>query len=592
MSNKLGNIIKEIINFDDESAFQDAKRFNSLFDDFGFELIEERKIFHRGLNDTILQNLYWVFSANNISRGDELKRVQYMMRSEYGLSESWTDTIIAGFADAFDMLEIYKNTIELQTTSAGNDVILELNSNNDDELEPLFKRVNIFLEDGDFKSANDYCEKILDINPESPMAYIGKLLAELHLPNTEQLGECAVILNDNGNYKKAVKYANDNLKRQLTNYAIAAEKRVTLNKKTQVYNNALELMNKNDYNSLSEAIQLFNTILDFKDVEDKVSEAKNRAEIIRKESIYKKAISMIKETEKSNREAAEMLQGISGYKDSDIIFDKCKKNAENYKIAYTRIASLQEITGKQKELENKYNSLGFFSGKEKNRISAEIEELKLEQQRIIDGLNELDINYNRAAIAYRLSTCERGSIFTYGKYKRPITWLTLCRDGDRILAITYNCLERIPFSSGNATWDKCSLRNWLNNSFYNSAFNQDEKENILSVKLHTPPTKENKRIISGGEDTIDKIFCLSVDEVKKYMPNISDRRADDLRYSERGITYTTLGWWTRSPGVSAEYGADVRSHRCTVDPGKIGYCIEKTSNFSAVRPAMWINIEM
>jgi len=54
----------------------------------------------------------------------------------------------------------------------------------------LLERAFIFLEDGDWKQADEYCERVLDADPKNARAYIGKLCAELHvrqeadLPNT------------------------------------------------------------------------------------------------------------------------------------------------------------------------------------------------------------------------------------------------------------------------------------------------------------------------------------------------------------------------------------------------------------------------
>lgn len=42
----------------------------------------------------------------------------------------------------------------------------------------LLKRAFMFLEDGDWESADKYCEKVLDIDPENAQAYLGKLLAK------------------------------------------------------------------------------------------------------------------------------------------------------------------------------------------------------------------------------------------------------------------------------------------------------------------------------------------------------------------------------------------------------------------------------
>ena len=39
-------------------------------------------------------------------------------------------------------------------------------------IAPLLKRAFMFLEDGDWKSAEEYCEKVLDIDPENAEAYL------------------------------------------------------------------------------------------------------------------------------------------------------------------------------------------------------------------------------------------------------------------------------------------------------------------------------------------------------------------------------------------------------------------------------------
>ncbi len=53
--------------------------------------------------------------------------------------------------------------------------------------DSLMKRANIFLEDGDYKSADEYFDRVLDQNPENGEAYLGKLLVERQLPNIDAL---------------------------------------------------------------------------------------------------------------------------------------------------------------------------------------------------------------------------------------------------------------------------------------------------------------------------------------------------------------------------------------------------------------------
>lgn len=60
-------------------------------------------------------------------------------------------------------------------------------SGNSATVDSLLKRVFIFLEDCAWNEADEYCEKVLDIDPENAQAYLGKLMAELHLTKKERL---------------------------------------------------------------------------------------------------------------------------------------------------------------------------------------------------------------------------------------------------------------------------------------------------------------------------------------------------------------------------------------------------------------------
>ena len=83
---------------------------------------------------------------------------------------------------------------------------------------PLLKRAFIFLEDGDWKSADEYCEKVLDIDPECAEAYLGKLMAELNIRKRTDLGKQTVYFDEDSNYQKAHRYGDKNLKAELDKY--------------------------------------------------------------------------------------------------------------------------------------------------------------------------------------------------------------------------------------------------------------------------------------------------------------------------------------------------------------------------------------
>lgn len=89
---------------------------------------------------------------------------------------------------------------------------------------PLLKRAFMFLEDGNFKDANDYCEKVLDIDPENAQAYLGKLMAELGVRTKEKLADLVEPFYDSDNYRKVIRFGDLSLKEELGGYLKSVEK--------------------------------------------------------------------------------------------------------------------------------------------------------------------------------------------------------------------------------------------------------------------------------------------------------------------------------------------------------------------------------
>ena len=82
----------------------------------------------------------------------------------------------------------------------------------------LLKRAFMFLEDGNWASADEYCEKVLDIDPECAQAYLGKLMVELKVKKQESLKDCPESFAQNGNYQKALRFGDEKLKKALSGY--------------------------------------------------------------------------------------------------------------------------------------------------------------------------------------------------------------------------------------------------------------------------------------------------------------------------------------------------------------------------------------
>ena len=150
---------------------------------------------------------------------------------------------------------------------------------------PLVKRIFLFLEEGDFSTAERYCEKVLDMDPENAQVYLAKLLIDLNIRNIDALFKQIEPFDNNINYQRALKYGDKSL--------------------------ADTLKQSSDK------------------VENNVEEKKRELEEKRKWEVYSDALSYAAEkTEAAQYMAAEMFESISGYKDSAVLAEKCNAEAK------------------------------------------------------------------------------------------------------------------------------------------------------------------------------------------------------------------------------------------------------------------------
>ena len=79
--------------------------------------------------------------------------------------------------------------------------------NDSPTLATLFERVRIFLADGDFVKADEYCERILDMEPTNWEAYYYKFLAALNLKNEDMLSAVSIPFGNVPVFHKLTQYA-------------------------------------------------------------------------------------------------------------------------------------------------------------------------------------------------------------------------------------------------------------------------------------------------------------------------------------------------------------------------------------------------
>jgi len=201
-----------------------------------------------------------------------------------------------------------------------------------------------------------------------------------------------------------------------------------------------------------------------------------------------------------------------------------------------------------------------------------------------------------------------GDIIPFGGYD----WRVLdIRDGAALL-ITEDITGQRAYHSIETpvTWEKCDLRRYLNNEFYDS-FSQADKERIITVTNKNPDNQWYGT--AGGNDTQDKIFLLSLEESDKYfgdsgdylnkrrkspknnkrrkfIPNINGDWLSNVHDGERMSDFEGYDswWWLRSPGGKDSEAACV-SFLCYGGIFVVGVSV--TGNLGGVRPALWVRLE-
>ena len=521
-----------------------------------------------------------------------------------------------------------------------------VNSGNANE-ESLLKRAFMFLEDGDWSAADEYCEKVLDIDPENARAYLGKLMAECRACRMEDLQNCEQPFDGSGNYNKILRFAEPDLAETLKDFNSYI-----------IYKGAVNAMTAADSeNEYKAAAEIFKTVPGFKDADALVEKCLDNAETCRKDTLYNSARSQMTGNIIRNYESAiRMFESISGWKDADEQINTCQlkikelkleaeRKAEEHRIAVEKakkkikkiititapivcvlivfLILLKAVIIPQYKLNKATQLIDSGDYDSAYALLEEIGDNEAIASRRYDGaIKYIDSGNYKAAYmlldglsykdsAERLQSAKQaliknakvGDIVYFGAYeqdvntsngKEDIEWLVLAKENNRVLVISDKALDCQPYhpSWSDVTWETCSLRKWLNNDFINSAFSDDEKVKIPTVTVSAD--KNPKYNTNPGNATTDKVFLLSIVETEKYFTSAEARECILTEYAIskvvsgyiKGGGKITCSWWLRSPGylqISAAY--------VYYDGDVHGLGSDVDDDDYAVRPAMWISID-
>lgn len=466
-------------------------------------------------------------------------------------------------------------------------------------VQSLLKRAFMFLEDGEWGSANEYAEKVLDIDPEDGEAYLAKAMSDLKKRSRSSMNDASGIAL-NANIQKALRFGSGSLKNEINDYIESTK--------------AAEAADQLEADKVIAAFSARQSGRQAQPLVQQLAAAKQRASYIEKIcGGYDKTAAQIKQLNGEKTAANSRLNTLRSKRDSLGLFAVKERKRLDGEIS--------EIAAGLKQLELKLDSalkqLGGFESKAAadKALSTARADVSSLQNRInesaLTGSGEFSCSQALKVLLAkprvfqlvskkqpRLASSYKGFVtIAFGRYPQAsnnesalIEWLVLKNDGSKALLISKYALDcqRYNTSGRDVTWETCTLRRWLNGSFINSAFSAEEQKQIL----HTTVTADRNPSSNTdpGNNTTDKVFLLSRAECSQYLVLCDARSCEGTAYcfaqgAAQQDVYGGCRWWLRSP---AYYSGCVI---CVNDNGM--YASAGCSTFSdgiTVRPALWINL--
>lgn len=202
-----------------------------------------------------------------------------------------------------------------------------------------------------------------------------------------------------------------------------------------------------------------------------------------------------------------------------------------------------------------------------------------------------------------------GETFLFGKFeqdnntgngKEDIEWIILYKSNkNSMMLISKYILDCKPynFENINITWEDSELRRYLNNDFYESAFDDFNKHFIMQNEMSNSKNINYKT--DGGNNTFDRVFLLSESQAKKYFAKSNKNNQNESRsaipteYAKNKGIYVSLdknewyggnaSYWLRTPGIDTTRAMMVQETGELFNYGEVVSSIE-----TGVRPCIWI----
>ncbi len=499
----------------------------------------------------------------------------------------------------------------------------------------LLQRGNIAVEDGEYDKADEFFEEVLNINPECAEAYLGKYMLQEKAANVDSLinkyihkyseedeeetveacpEEKVRIENTISQYivknyltaqklreiyifdrtyesnLESIKEQKNNILQELNTdrlflrakqYATGDCKKTVdriISEITQTLDNKIAEAEKEDENNKKEITDKYAQFLDEADNKARklYEEALNNREI-EYNSIRNRMESAV--TIEQYDECKNAFSNMDGYKDSYALIGQCNDMQNQIRERERRILIEKEKRRKKKKIIISTVSIGILL------TACLIVLVSLWYKKNVYEPKQLKIREEQAIQLYNNSykDLEVGQEITFGNNNGDMEWIVMDnKEGELLLLSKYVIEMNIAYDNQGETceWKDCSLRKWLNDEFYESAFSKEEKLLILNSDL------EGESFYADvTQSTTDKIFIFSETEYHEYY---------SLDYIAKFTNGSAANWWLRTPGAYSNHFYNYKNSQIVDAAGKIysrGVEIGTTGPLQiGIRPAMWIGI--
>lgn len=311
------------------------------------------------------------------------------------------------------------------------------------------------------------------------------------------------------------------------------------------------------------AAEMFEEVGEYEDAPQKAAECRRLAEKTKEDEKarrYNAAVYQMEnaKTVKGFEKAEKLFEEAGEYKDSQARITQCRENAEvlNHRRKVKRVIKTVIAIA--------VIIVAIFAIKASPipSIVVELAGMKIEDPRYAGEAATAE-NSGETEAEITLENAQPGDQVSFGTH----VWYVLDRNGDELKMIMFQAekfeeFRHTPFNAEQADvdWEHSSLREWLNSTFLEENFSEEERAKILQVSVVNEDNPEYGT--DGGNDTQDYAYLLSGEEVEQYKDILSHIR---------------MNIWLRTPGNSPDTASFMSS---TTTVMYYGYPVSDTNFYT------------